>query len=469
MGLESPTGQGRLRLALACAVLALFALSGCAVKQSKKPTEAAMSPGPPGPTVPASGTLFTVAASPDANATEGLGGQEAQAAMRPLSLAGFTALAAKADYILIGEGHTSPCDHAVQAELLAALAKAGRSPLLGLEMAAEDRQGALDRFNAGAVAVKDLAKALAWADAWGYPFALYAPIFQVAQDQGLPVYGLNVPPKVVRAFSRKGPEGLTASERRFLPARILLPSEEQKRELAEFFAMHHDMAAPKAAANATQPEPGEPRGKRPARPQHTLDHFLLVQSLWDTKMAERAVAVRRGAPTLSGNVARPVVILAGAGHVENGWGIARRLKILDPQARVLSVTPWRGGEAPEPKTADVFFACPEAHASRMGFTVERQSGPNGPGSEEALLREVIPGSRADKAGLKAGDVILSVGGEKVTSLDVLHTAGVKAVRGGHDLVLEVRRAGAVLTVSIPKAEGPAKTGPEAGKPAPDSK
>jgi len=37
-----------------------------------------------------------------------------------------------------------------------------------------------------------LAEACGRAESWSYPFELYAPIFLVAEDFDLPVYGLNI-------------------------------------------------------------------------------------------------------------------------------------------------------------------------------------------------------------------------------------------------------------------------------------
>jgi hypothetical protein len=85
-----------------------------------------------------------------------------------------------------------------------------------------------------------------------------------------------------------------------------------------------------------------------------FERFLTVQSLWDTVMAENAVRAkaREGAP---------VVVLAGSGHVDFAWGIARRLERLDPGSGVLLVAPWRAHPTdtqPPEGMADVYFHCP---------------------------------------------------------------------------------------------------------------
>jgi uncharacterized iron-regulated protein len=84
--------------------------------------------------------------------------------------------------------------------------------------------------------------------------------------------------------------------------------------------------------------------------QVDFEHFALVQSMWDSKMAFEAV---RAARTLG----RPVVIIAGAGHVES-LGIPYRLQALGPELPVLAIQPWRGGKKPG-NDADAYFYCPK--------------------------------------------------------------------------------------------------------------
>ena len=339
------------------------------------------------------------------------------------------------DYVLIGEGHRNLCDHNIQQRVVAALAASDTPPAIGLEMVGVDKQPILDDFAKGQVEPGDLAEELEWRTRWGYPFSLFRPLFVVAQRNSLPVAGLNLPPALVRKISREGLDSLTGDERAMLPARIIPPGREQMPMLEQILAMHEG----RNSANATQRE-----------------SFLLTQSLWDSKMAEEAVRLRA-------KYHWPVVILAGSGHVEHGWGIARRIRFLDPGATMLKLMPYRGGPLDD-EAGDAFFSCPDTYKSRMGALLAAV--------EDGLeVRSVERGSRAAMAGLRPGDLLLEASGVPLHGLMALHLAGTKVHDADEELVFVVRRGGRTFHANVGKlgTSRPAPPEPPAGpKPEPDN-
>lgn len=319
---------------------------------------------------------------------------------------------AGAHYILLGEGHTVPCDHRVQADVLAALADAGQRPVLGLEMVPVDKQAVLDRFNAGEIPVDELEQALDWGAIWGHAFEVYEPIFILAHRRRIPVVALNVPGRVKKAVSAHGLDGVPEEDLSSLPDNLIDPSPEQVASLRKEFERHKGLM-----------EDGR------------FERFLLVQSLWDSVMAQSAVGARA-------DFGGPVVILAGSGHVENGWGIAHRLRTLDPTASIVSVMPWRGGRDFEPEAADLFFYCAMVHRSRLGFTLEQFP-------DHALVKDVAPDTKASAAGFLPGDRIVRVGGIRAEDLWVLHKAAIAARRAETTLDFTVERGAQTLTLSVP--------------------
>lgn len=456
-------GQGLRAILLGLLLLSLFP-AGCAVRK-------------PEPPAPAPRTAHFLLAD----------GKE-------LSDQALAQMAGDADYVLMGEQHDNAAHHKAQAALIGLLAQEKRNPVVGLEMLPRRQYTAvLQDFSAGRLPLRDLPEAVNWRENWGFPFALYEPVFAVAQDHNLPVYGLNIPNDLRRTISRKGLDALTPAERAALPARIIPPLPQQREELAAFFVQHNAMrlqgkqpgSAPAAApiartgVDASLTTPVTVQGKRQGMPAQAVlpvslaepfERFLLIQSLWDSTMAEEASLLRRRYSGSGG----PIVILAGSGHVDNGYGIAHRLRLLDPGAHILTVAPARapaagphtdpsaegntrpegttGGKSvspslarslTEPGVADVFYYSPTPPRSRYGLTFAFQ--------DHALhITGVAPGSPAAKAGIEPGDRILRAASQPVRSPADLHTAARQATQNNQPLTLLLERNGKQFTAALPR-------------------
>lgn len=336
--------------------------------------------------------------------------------------------AASAAYILVGESHGNRCDHLSEARVITILAHADVKPVIGLEMANPALNPVLADFSAGTFPAEELQQRLDWATNWGHPFERYLPVFRAIADWKLPVFGLNVPPGVVRRLSRAAQEhspadgkdpvaALSPEDRAQLPKRIIGPAPEQEAFLREVMG-------------------GHPQGRSAGDPRQVA-RFQLIQSVWDSAMAERAVQARR-------ETNRPVVVLAGTAHVEGGLGIARRIAAFDPGAEILLISPWRGLDF-DPADAHVRAYCPERFDSRMGMTLE--SRPRGE-VFEYVVSEVRRDSRADRAGLRPGDVLFRAGSYRVRSLNALHLAGSDAFKDKAPLTLEVLRGDQRLSIDL---------------------
>lgn len=334
--------------------------------------------------------------------------------------------AQSAAYVLVGESHGNPCDHEAEARIITLLAHGKTPPAVGLEMAPASLNPVLKEFSEGRIVPEELEQRLDWKTNWGHPFAKYLPVFRTLRDWRLPVFGLNVPPGVIRRLSAAAMQNATAADpvaalpaedRAALPARIIPPAPEQLAFLREVMN-------------------GHPDGRNAADPRQVA-RFLLIQSVWDSAMAEQAVRAHKGAN-------RPVVLLAGAAHVEGGLGIARRIAALDPGAEILLISPWRGQDF-DPSDAHVRVYCPESFESRMGMTLE--SRPFGQGFEY-VVSAVRRGSRAEAAGLLPGDVVTRAGGYRMRSLNALHLAGSDAFREKKSLVFVIRRGADCHSVDL---------------------
>ncbi len=104
------------------------------------------------------------------------------------------------------------------------------------------------------------------------------------------------------------------------------------------------------------------------------------------------------------------------------------------------------------------FLNPEAlNHAQVGFTLEEKRTERPPANIAAsvYVRQVKPGSDADKAGLKNGDLLMAVGGQPVVNIvDALVALG--SAKPGETLALEVQRGGsaAKLDIKIPVTQAP---------------
>ncbi|MBT8763392.1 ChaN family lipoprotein [Desulfohalobiaceae bacterium Ax17] len=317
-----------------------------------------------------------------------------------------------AQFVLVGEGHRSSCDHKVQLKILKLLTQKGAGPILALEMVSEDKQEILDQFTQARISLQKLPQALKWEDSWGYDFDLYAPIFAWAKKHKLKIIALNLPHNLIRKVAHKGLDSLSPNDKKYLPQKIIPVPKEQKDSLIAQFSLHQNLM----------------QKRKP-----DLDRFLLIQSIWDSKMAEQALKWQK-------KLNQPVLILAGSGHVENGWGIEHRLKILDPQAKIVRLEPLRTlKDLPSQNT--IYFYCPSPRVAPLGMMIKEDNG-------RFIIEKVLKPSKAYQAGIKKGDIIVLANEQKITSLFDLHKIAVAAKKKDEPLCLKIKRGDTYLVVEI---------------------
>ena len=334
-----------------------------------------------------------------------------------------------AQYILVGEAHRNSCDHKVQLKILKLLIQTCATNkqskvnirqdcpfLLGLEMVSQDKQEILDKFIQGQLSLQDLPQALNWENDWGYDFEFYAPIFKLAKQHRLKIIALNLPSKLISKIIHHGLESLSPDEKKYLPGQIIPAPEEQKKSLQEQFILHQDLI----------------QKRKP-----DLSKFLLIQSIWDSKMAETAYLWQK-------KLNQPVLILAGAGHVENGWGIEYRLKKLTPQARIVRILPLR---TPEELSSlnPLYFYCPMPEVAPLGMIIKKDD------QGQFIVEKVLKPSKAYRAGIRTGDIIIQANKQNISasaSLFDLHKIAIAAKKKGKPLCLKIKRGNTYLVVEI---------------------
>jgi uncharacterized iron-regulated protein len=248
--------------------------------------------------------------------------------------------AADADVVLLGEKHDNHHHHALELRMLQELVARGRRPALGLEMAHAAQSASLMRYVASAQSKRApadpdaaLRAALGWQDeAWLWE--AYGPLLRHAREQGLTLFGADLPVSLRRRMASTPIPDLTGVERALLP----------------------------------DTPPAEPAYVRITRERireahcgHGSDAYL--DRLLDVWAARNETMARAIVAALDADDGRPVVLVVGWGHLRNDRGVPERVRRLRPETTVLSLG-LRETRTGRVEVAD-YAAAPETHGEAL--------------------------------------------------------------------------------------------------------
>jgi uncharacterized iron-regulated protein len=213
----------------------------------------------------------------------------------------------KAGFVLLGEIHTNPDHHRLQARLIDGLIRNGRHPAVVFEMIPAELQTTLDRYLLGsATPASGLGKVLRWAERGWPDWTIYQPIAEAALAGGLPLLG----------------GGLDDDEQKTL-AKTQPP--QQYAQMMEQLGLTKALGAQIADA--------EGRDIKDAHcnllPEAALEPMMRVQRARDAYMAE---TLEESAKANDG-----AVLIAGAGHVRRDWGVPQAIRRESANANVVSI------------------------------------------------------------------------------------------------------------------------------------
>lgn len=353
-----------------------------------------------------------------------------------VSFDGMMEMVSAARLVCIGETHDNKHAHRVELKVIQDLAR--RFPgkvAIGMEMFREPQQDALDRWTKGELSELEFLKASKWHETWGTDFRNYREILEFARDNRIDVIALNPPRELQREVSRTGLDNVPAELAAKLP--VTAPPDPYQRAMM------------KAVYGAHLPSEG------------MFESFFRVQMLWEESMASRIVEYLES-PRGQG---KTMVTVTGGWHVRYGFGVPKKTirRMPMPYAIILP----EEIEVPEEKKdqimevdlpqvpllpGDFAWMVPyedvETDKVRMGVVIKEDEG-------KVVVEGVEDGSPAAKAGIAAGNVIVSLDGQPVTDLeDVFYVVGAK--REGDRAVVVVRREGAEQTLELTFFKMPAK-------------
>ena len=293
--------------------------------------------------------------------------------------------------IFVGETHDNPASHRLQEEILEALQQ--RNPdrvTLAMEMFTPSQQATLDRWVAGNLSEKDFLKQVGWYRNWSMNFAFYRNLLTFCRDHQIPILALNAEKELTQKVGRSAFKDLSIEEQQHLP--------------------QMDYNDPYQTAMVKAFHAGHKSG------QAMEDGFQRVQTLWDESMAENLADYLKGREKN-----HQVMVVAGGNHVRYGFGIPRRMfrripasYLLigseeihipdDKQDRLMDV---KKPEFPMPPYHFMLFTAYEDLPNagvKLGIMLGQAEG-------GLIIREVMPGSIAEKYDLRKDDLLTHIDGQ----------------------------------------------------------
>lgn len=233
---------------------------------------------------------------------------------------------AKYDVICFGELHDQVEHHYAEYALLLGLARrtaaSGRELGVGFEMFERGDNTELDSYVGGKLSEGEFLEQTHYEERWGFPFAFYEPLLDVARGSRLRALGLNTQHALIQKLAQGGFDALSRDERRSLPELDLEDTEHR----AQFDAamQHH------------------PKG------HGSPNNMYAAQVLWDETMAEAAAKwVSAHAPV------RQLLIVAGRAHCSQS-AIPARIK-RRAAVSVVNITPTASDTAPKGYDLSLIF------------------------------------------------------------------------------------------------------------------
>jgi uncharacterized iron-regulated protein len=106
--------------------------------------------------------------------------------------------------LYLGEVHDNPHHHAHQRRVLETLLALGQRPILAFEMLPREEQAAVEAALREARSAPALGERLGWGRRGWPDFAMYWPLFELAQRHALPVIAADLHPDTARRIGREG-------------------------------------------------------------------------------------------------------------------------------------------------------------------------------------------------------------------------------------------------------------------------
>ncbi len=281
--------------------------------------------------------------------------------------------------VYVGEKHNQSSHHVIELEIIKDLRRREKELAIGMEMFQRPFQKSMDDYMEGRTDEREFLKKTQYFKRWGFDYNLYRPILEFARSERIPVVALNMGQEIVDKVFRGGLDSLSEEEKKLVPPQMDFSDNLYKERLEKVFREHEDFGA------------------------ENFNFFYQAQVLWDETMSESIDEFLKAHPT------DHMIVLAGNGHLTYGSGIPRRTARRNGYDYVIILN----DADLEKDIADyVLFpkTLPAVTSPKLMVLLKEKKG-------KVEIAGFPSGSNSEKAGMEAGDVILSIDGTPVREID----------------------------------------------------
>ncbi len=306
--------------------------------------------------------------------------------------------------VYVGEYHDRFSNHAVQLEVIRALHRKNKKIAIGMEMFQRPFQKVLDDYIAGVIDERAMLKGTEYFKRWGFDYNLYRPVLTYAREEKIPVIALNIRTEIIDRVSKAGIDSLSEEEKKEIPPQMDFSDEDYKKRLLEVFKEHQGVK------------------------EMDFAFFYQAQILWDEAMSQAVDAFVKNGPDFQKD--GQVVVIAGSGHLTFGSGIPKRTFRRNGLDYAIILN-----DFDIQKDIADYIIYPE---SIEGVTAPKMMAAVKDIQGKLTITDFPEGSISEKAGLKEGDVILSIDGVPVATVDDIRI-GLLYKKKGDLLKVKIRR------------------------------
>jgi len=281
--------------------------------------------------------------------------------------------------VYVGEYHDRFSHHSVELDVIKGLYRKDQKLAVGMEMFQRPFQKTLDDYIKGSIDEREFLKNTEYFKRWGFDYNLYKPILDFARSKKIPVIALNLRREITDKVSKGGMDSLSEEEKKEVPQQMDFSDSEYRDQLKEVFEQHKSTG------------------------ERDFDFFYESQVLWDETMAMSIDEFLRKNPD------HRMVVVAGGGHISYGSGIPKRAfrrngfdyaVILNDGALVKGISHYL--VFPQPLDGDT--------APRIMALLSEKDG-------KITITGFPKDSVSEKAGIRVGDVLISLDGVSISSLE----------------------------------------------------